>query len=153
MQEHFRRLSANYFQTRVSADESKRFDKAKKENPGCKSCTPTTFQLYLDGPPRCEWNKSAAQIFSRSFVEYHSVPEAQRGTVLLEAQKMALTCIKTIKAEYVLSQCSAQAQFAKAKEARHRERRANVSDLPMHRLPQRILTPELWLHIVISSKT
>ena len=121
------RLSANYFQTRISADESKRFDEAKKENPRCESCTATNFRLYLDGPPRCEWNKSAARVFSRSFVEFHDFPEDQRRAVLLEAQKMALTRIKTIKAEYVLSQRSAQIQLDKAREARRRERRANVS--------------------------
>ncbi|KJA19415.1 hypothetical protein HYPSUDRAFT_56670 [Hypholoma sublateritium FD-334 SS-4] len=100
VREHFRRLSVNYFQTRASADESKRFDEAKKENPGCESCTPASFRLYLDGPPRCEWNKSAARVFARSFVEYHNFAEDRRGVVLLEAQKMALTRIKTIKAEY-----------------------------------------------------
>ena len=127
MREHFRRLSANYVQTRVSVDESKRFDEAKKNNPACESCTSTSFRLYLDGPPRCEWNKSAARVFARSFVEFHDFPEDQRRAVLLEAQKMALTRIKTIKAEYVLSQRSAQIQLDKAREARLRERRANVS--------------------------
>lgn len=127
IRDHFERLSPNLIQSRASTDEAKSFAVAKKANAALESCTAEAFRLYLDGAPRSEWNKSAARVFSRSFLEYHNVPQEGRRLALLEVEQLALTRIKTIKAEYIMSRRSAQIQSAHSKAARRRERQSNVS--------------------------
>lgn len=127
VRDHFERLSPNLIQSRASTDEAKSFAVAKKANAALESCTAEAFRLYLDGAPRSEWNKSAARVFSRSFLEYHNVPQEGRRLALLEVEQLALTRIKTIKAEYIMSRRSAQIQSAHSKAARRRERQSNVS--------------------------
>ncbi len=94
---HFKRLVPNVTQTRVSEDEARRFSARKKLEPSIESCTADRFRLYLDGPPRSEWNRSAARVFARNFVDYISLSGAQRKVALIEAEKLALVRIKTIK--------------------------------------------------------
>ena len=116
-------MCPNPSQTRVSRAEAENFAQRRRENQALELCTPDLFRLYLDGPPKSEWNKSAARIFSRSFAQFHSLS----GTLLAEINSMALSRIKTIKAEYMCSRASAEIQEAKERAQRRHARRANVS--------------------------
>ncbi len=91
---HFKRLAPNVIQNRVSEDEARRFSARKKVEPGIESCTADRIRLYLDGPPRSEWNRSAARVFARSFVDYISLSGPQRRLALVEAEKLALARVK-----------------------------------------------------------
>lgn len=126
---HFKRLAPNIIQTRVSEDEARRFQARKQLEPGAESCTPDHFRLYLDGPPKSAWNRSAARVFSRSFVDYIALSGAQRRLALIEAEKLALARIKTIKAEYIHTLLSSHMRDVQNQAYRRRTRKANVSVL------------------------
>lgn len=126
---HFKRLAPNIIQTRVSEDEARRFKARKQLDPSVESCTPDRFRLYLDGPPRSEWNRSAARVFARSFVDHISLSGGQRRLALIEAEKLALARIKTIKAEYLHTLLSNHMRDVQSQAYRRRTRKANVSVL------------------------
>ncbi len=124
---HFNRLAPNITETRVSEDEARRFSARKKLEPSIESCSADRFRLFLDGPPRCDWNRSAARVFARSFVDHISPPASQRRLALIEAEKLALARIKTIKAEYVHSLLSSSERDIHSQAYRRHTRKANVS--------------------------
>jgi len=62
------------------------------------SCTANHFRLYLDGPPRHPWNRSAAAIFADNHILYHKLtPSTDLIDSLVED---CLKRIKTLKSAY-----------------------------------------------------
>jgi hypothetical protein len=108
----------------VSAVEAKEFDANWKNGlPHC--CTVETFRINIRGGPRSPWNRSAAQVFARSYLEHHQIEP--NAIVLKDIADRAMTRIKSLRIEAHKKGLSAQRSTALEKAGRRRGRKSTVS--------------------------
>ena len=63
-------------------------------------CTVTNFRVDLDGLPRSEWNKSAAEVFAAEYLKRH----AGENYTLEYVAEAWLTRVTAIRAQYKMQQ-------------------------------------------------
>jgi len=89
------------------------------------SCIANHFRLYLDGPPRHPWNRSAVAIFADNYISYHKLmPSTDLIDSLVED---CLKWIKTLKSAYSRSLCSGAEMESYEKKTRCDGRKVTVS--------------------------
>jgi len=109
----------------VSAEEANAFEASWKNGaPHC--CTAESFRIDLRGAPRSAWNRSAAQVFARSYVGYYRI-QANPET-LKDIAARALTRIKSLRFEFIRKNKSQQRRDELERAGRRRGRKFTVRD-------------------------
>jgi hypothetical protein len=91
--------------------------------PAC--CTPEHFKIDIRGNPRSPWNKSAAKVFARDFIQHDYICKDYDLV-----QDKFLTHIKGLKSCFALETKQESARETKRKAASKRERKRGVSAKP-----------------------
>jgi hypothetical protein len=111
----------------VSAEEAKEFDANWKMGlPHC--CTAETFRINIRGGPKSPWNRSAAQVFARSYLEHHQIEP--NAVLLKDVADRAMIRIKSLRVEAGKKRLSAQKSIALERAGRRRGRKSTVSGYP-----------------------
>jgi len=95
---------------------------ADRSLPEC--CTPDTFRICLTGFPRSTWNKSAARVFARSFLEYYNIQETPEE--LDDLYERALTRFRGMKLKKQALDLDQAQKDDRAQRDRRRSRKAGV---------------------------
>ncbi|KAF5378192.1 hypothetical protein D9615_007591 [Tricholomella constricta] len=59
---------------------------------------PAEFRLYILGPPRHPWNRSAAKVFAKDYIRFHQLEDRVETT--LEVMEAFYTRLKTLRRKY-----------------------------------------------------
>ena len=97
-------------------------------------CTVTNFCIDLDGLPRSEWNKSAAEVFAAEYLKCH----AGENHTLEYITEAWLTRVTAIRAQYKLQQRN-ESEVKSLKVQRCRRQRKHEVRTAMFFLSSRIL--------------
>jgi hypothetical protein len=89
----------------VSDEEAEEF-KASWKNGSPHCCTAESFRIDIRGAPRSAWNRSAAQVFARSYVGHYRI-QANPET-LKDIADRAMTRIKSLRFEFKKKNVSQQ---------------------------------------------
>ena len=91
-------------------------------------CTEENFRIYLAGPPRHPWNRSAATVFAQSYISHHNLtPTPDLVDDLVED---CLVRIKTLKGTYSRTLPTSLPKHVHQKNARREGRKATVRFSP-----------------------
>ena len=85
-------------------------------------CTVTNFRIDLDGLPRSEWNKSAAEVFAAEYLKCH----AGENYTLEYVTEAWLTHVTAIRAQYKLQQSNESEVKLHKVQRRRRQRKHEV---------------------------
>jgi len=109
----------------VSAEEANEFE-ASWKNGGPHCCTAESFRIDLRGAPRSAWNRSAAQVFARSYVGHYRIQA--NPEILKDIAARALTRIKSLRFEFIRKNKSQQRRDELERAGRRRGRKFTVRD-------------------------
>lgn len=108
----------------VSNQEAKEFTESWENGPP-HCCTAESFRIDIRGAPRSAWNRSAAQVFARSYVGHYRI-QANAETLNDIADK-AMTRIKSLRAVFRKKNMSHQQRIELERAGRRYGRKFTVS--------------------------
>lgn len=88
-------------------------------------CTAESFRVDLNRDPTSPWNKSAAEVFYRSFTVHYQIQEPEK--IHDEIIGRFLTRVKTLKTEFKTQLLSPRERAEKARKNRRAARKKSVS--------------------------